>query len=270
MSRGLGLFAVLILVLSGCGRHRERKETHVVPKQSETPAVAASEQVTKVADAATASSVERPSPFVPHSDADRQQQEIVPSTPAVAEPVATAPAVDRESRSSKRAVARKPLKPFVQTADISHDRVPQLPGAPALPTLTPNPGVPVSFREKPVVGTATLQPAKSGGLKRVLGVLRLRQKPESQEGFVAAKPARDITLVLPAETRPILQQGGMDLKASVDESGHVTRVQLLSPKDEELIRLAAYAAGSWPFTPARLNDKPVPSEVFLHFNFGGQ
>ncbi len=174
-------------------------------------------------------------------------------------------------------MTQKPLKPFVlQTADISHDRVPQLPGAPALPSLTPTPntGASVPFREKPVVGTATLQPAKSGGLKRVLGavpgVLRIHQKPEGQEGFVGAKPVRDITLVLPPETRSLLRQGGMDLKATVDESGHVTRVQLLSPKDEELIRLAAYAAGSWPFTPARVNDKPVPSEVFLHFNFGGQ
>ena len=61
----------------------------------------------------------------------------------------------------------------------------------------------------------------------------------------------------------------MDLKATVDESGRVTRVQLLFPKNEELVRLAAYAASNWPFVPAKLNDKAVPGEVTLHFTFSG-
>jgi hypothetical protein len=275
------LFVVFVVLLSSCGRHRDRKEVRLVPNQSETQAVAPPQEVTKVADAGAPAPIERPSPFLVRNDADRQA--VVPSTPpaaevvapqpAVAPPpaVAPAPALDRDTRNAKKTVARKPLKPFaLQTADISHDRVPQLPGPPALPTLTPNTSVPAPFRDKPVVGTATLQSAKPGGLKRVLGALRIHQKPEGQEGFTAAKPARDITLVLPPETRSILRQGSMDLKATVDETGHVTRVQLLAPKDEELIRLAAYAAGSWPFAPARLNDKPVPSEVLLHFDFGAQ
>lgn len=60
----------------------------------------------------------------------------------------------------------------------------------------------------------------------------------------------------------------MDLKASVDETGRVTRVQLLSPKDEELVDVAAQAAGNWPFVPAKLDHIAVPSEVILHFTFG--
>jgi TonB family protein len=59
----------------------------------------------------------------------------------------------------------------------------------------------------------------------------------------------------------------MDLKATVNESGRVTRVQLLSPKDEELVRLAAYAASAWPFVPAKVNDRAVPGDVILHFTF---
>jgi Gram-negative bacterial TonB protein C-terminal len=59
----------------------------------------------------------------------------------------------------------------------------------------------------------------------------------------------------------------MDLKASIDASGHVTRVELLSPRDEELVTLAAYAANHWSFTPARLDEQPVPGEVILHFHF---
>jgi TonB family protein len=65
----------------------------------------------------------------------------------------------------------------------------------------------------------------------------------------------------------VLTRGTMDLKATVNESGRVTRVQLLSPKDEELVRLAAYAASAWPFVPAKVNDRAVPGDVILHFTF---
>jgi hypothetical protein len=59
----------------------------------------------------------------------------------------------------------------------------------------------------------------------------------------------------------------MDLKASVDASGRVTRVELLSPRDEYLVKLASYNAAGWRFAPAKLNDHPVSSEVILHFRF---
>lgn len=105
-------------------------------------------------------------------------------------------------------------------------------------------------------------------LARVPGLRRIHQTPDSTDGYVAPRPAREISLVLPPEAGAALARGTMDLKASVDESGRVTRVELLSPKDEELVRLASYAAGAWPFLPARINDKAVPGEVILHFTFG--
>jgi len=106
-------------------------------------------------------------------------------------------------------------------------------------------------------------------LAGVPGLRRIHPAPESAEGYVAPRPARQISLVLPPEAGAALSRGTMDLKATVDESGRVTRVQLLSPKDEELVRLTAYAAGAWPFIPAKINDKPVPGEVILHFTFTG-
>jgi TonB family protein len=102
----------------------------------------------------------------------------------------------------------------------------------------------------------------------VPGLRRIGQHPESEEGFLPPKPKREITLLLPKEARALLRDGRMDLKASVDESGRVTRVELLTPKEEELVRLASYAASDWSFTPARVNEKTVPSEVLMHFNFG--
>jgi TonB family protein len=121
------------------------------------------------------------------------------------------------------------------------------------------------------VGTATFEPARPALVRRVLGrvpgLRRIHQSPAASEGYVAPRPAREISLVLPPDAGAALTQGAMDLKATVDESGRVTRVELLFPKNEELVRLAAYAARTWPFVPAKLNDKAVPGEVTLHFTF---
>jgi len=64
-----------------------------------------------------------------------------------------------------------------------------------------------------------------------------------------------------------MQKKQMDLKASVDASGRVTRVELLSPRDEYLANLASYNAAAWRFAPAKLNDQPVSSDIILHFRF---
>ena len=106
-------------------------------------------------------------------------------------------------------------------------------------------------------------------LGTVPGIRRIHRNPENAEGYVVSRPARAITLVLPPEASAALTRGTMDLKATVDASGRVTRVELLSPKDEELVRLAAYAASAWPFVPAKVNNRAVPSEVILHFTFSG-
>ena len=124
------------------------------------------------------------------------------------------------------------------------------------------------------VGTATFEPARPALLKRVLGKVpglrRIHQNPVNADGYLPPRPARPISMVLPPETGAALTQGTMDLKATVNESGRVTRVELLSPKNEELVRLAAYAASNWPFVPAKVNDEAVPSEVILHFTFSGK
>jgi TonB family protein len=104
---------------------------------------------------------------------------------------------------------------------------------------------------------------------KVPGLRRIHQNPVNADGYLPPRPARPISMVLPPEASAALTQGTMDLKATVNESGHVTRVELLSPKNEELVRLAAYAASNWPFVPAKVNDEAVPGEVILHFTFKG-
>ena len=304
MKAGIISLVLLSLVLPGCGRHK-RQESSSNP-QSRTaatlPVSAVAPPLLAAADPQTQDTrpASRPSPFSDLREADRQQAASATSTSATPLVVSTAPAPSaaspqptpsitstppqtreqvRKSAASNANAARKQLKPFVpKPADLSvaqnsRDRVVALPAAPPLAATALTPVPPPSLNQKLCcVGTAFLEPAKPAGFQRVLrrvpGLRRIGQHPEAEEGFVAAKPRRDITLLLPPGARASLRDGRMDLKASVDESGRVTRVELLSPKDEELVRLASYAASDWPFTPARLNDKTVPSEVILHFNFG--
>ena len=256
---------VSLVLLAGCGRHRDQR-TAAQQEQSLRP-VQPVPSLTKVVSEAQSPPppvIERPSPFTNPPDADRQQ---VIST----EPAAPAP---RPQPAKK--IERKPLKPFnLSSIQPTRDRIAPLPAAPPVQNGTPGSPSSLPFERKPCcLGTATAEPARAAGLRRVLGKVpglrRLRQSPETEEGYVPAKPARAITMVLPPESRSILPEGAMDLKATVNETGGVTRVELLSPKDEELIRLSAYAASAWAFVPARVNDTPVPSDVILHFKFAGK
>jgi TonB family protein len=90
----------------------------------------------------------------------------------------------------------------------------------------------------------------------------------AEPGYAPPQPVRDVRFAITPDASPMLmREGRMDLKATVDASGRVTKVELLSPRDEKLVGLAASAANGWRFAPAELNGSPVAGEVLLHFDF---
>ena len=120
--------------------------------------------------------------------------------------------------------------------------------------------------------TASYELARPNRLQRLIhevpGLRRANPSGADGKGLVPPRPLHDIEISLPPDTSTVLMQNKrMDLKASVDASGWVTRVELLSPRDEYLVKLAAYNATGWRFAPAELNDHPVSSEIILHFRF---
>jgi hypothetical protein len=121
--------------------------------------------------------------------------------------------------------------------------------------------------------TATYELPNPKGIHRLIHKLAGIGRQSAITGgkdFVPPRPIHEIQFVLPPGGIPILaQRKKMDLKASVDASGRITRVELLSPRDEELATLAGYAANHWSFSPAQLDEQAVPSEVILHFDFNG-
>jgi TonB family protein len=58
----------------------------------------------------------------------------------------------------------------------------------------------------------------------------------------------------------------VDVKVFIDESGKVSRAQVLT-KGSDFAGAALSAARQWQFTPARKHDKAVASEMVLHFRF---
>lgn len=277
MNTALISITVLLLLSAGCSRQRNqstaqanREMGHIASLPS--PSSNRPESFTKTPSEAQppdGSSVPRPSPFSDQPKPKSQQPALSGAPPnRPARPAAAAP--NRPKIEAKSQADHEPPKPVI--ADTSGTAVsPPLPSA--LPAITHYPTSALFTIPKVCcVGKATVEPARPARLQllvgRIPGLRRIHQKPETVEGYVAPRPVREISLVLPPKARAALAGRTMDLRAWVDESGRVTRVQLLSPKEEELVDVAANAAGNWPFVPAKVNDIAIPSEVILHFTFG--
>lgn len=285
MNRGLLSIAVLFPLLHGCSRHSspgaaqaKHEPAHITSQPPAGPVQ--SELVTRVASESQnldhsldRSYDSRPSPFSSGGQEPELEHPVLPQTATIAPAPSAAAQPGRSKFAAKPEPDRKPLRKFIpKTGDDPRDRVALLPQAPALPVITQSPASSRILSYKTCcVGTATFEPARPALVRRMLGKVpglrRIHQNPANTDGYVAPRPAREISLVLPPEARAALTRGTMDLRATVNESGHVTRIELLSPKDEELVRLAAYAAGGWPFIPAKVDDEAVAGEVILHFTF---
>ncbi|HWB96338.1 MAG TPA: energy transducer TonB [Bryobacteraceae bacterium] len=200
--------------------------------------------------------------------------EAAPPAPAP-EPEPAAPPVRAAVPAAKQPATPRQFVPPPDTevpstvASLEH-----IPAPPAVQQRAVNAPAPITTRRLSYTSTAICEPIKPSRLRRVIGKVpglrRLQRSPETDEDFVPAKAVAPITFTLPSDASPrLMQKKQMDLKAAVDETGRVTRVELLAIPDEELVTLASYAASQWRFQPAKLSDKPIPSEVILHFRFDG-
>jgi len=258
MTKGLiWIWPLALLFASDDAQQRQPQSSPTPSNTSPTPGTK-----TGKSDAATSG---RPS-----SPVDQQNQE--PNRSA-APKVGGAPARRRSKAVLNIKTEPRPfhfnwpsIDPTVQASGREFPPPPMLLHSPAL--AAPNSAL---SRQLSDVGKATSEPAN------LTGTQRLRQRfsgsnrvVDRGNGFTPARPLHDILFVMPHGAIPaVTQTQSVDLRASVDATGHVTRVELLAPLDEELVTFASYAANDWHFAPAKLKEKPVASEVILHFKFGG-
>jgi protein TonB len=112
----------------------------------------------------------------------------------------------------------------------------------------------------------TLEPVHGSAIKRVLHKISSLGENEEVDGVVLPSPIHKVSPAIPPNSEP--GESFVDVKVSIDDTGNVSRAQLLSKKND-LAWASLNAARQWRFKPARKHDKAVASEIVLHFRFGG-
>jgi hypothetical protein len=277
MDRKICLYLSLVIGLSllatACSRHStpqagtRRSENSYPLKSSPASGIAITVPKPLLPADSSMQVTERPSPFL-----DPQSAEPPPK--------ASTPLQNGIGAAQRSADGPAPgVRPFIPPPPLVSNLARRETDA-ALPSPPAVDAPAIKLRESPAfpgtVGssaTATYELPNPKGIHRIIHKLAGIGRQSAVTGgkdFVPPRPIHEIQFVLLPGSIPILaHRKKIDLKASVDASGRVTRVELLSPRDEELATLAGYAASHWSFSPAQLDEQPVPSEIILHFDFNG-
>src|ERR1035438_8390793 len=185
-------------------------------------------------------------------------------------PVAQAPAEEPNPVATpKPKAAKRPLRKLVTPPPVVVARVPspvvEPPPALAVPIEKLEPSLPAGLPSQvsappPPEAEVSYEAPRPGVFRRALHKIGGTGDGEAA-AFVPPSPIRKVAPVKPAdagEVRPV------DVKVFIDESGNVSRAQVLT-KGSYLADAALNAARQCQFTPARKHDKPVASEMVLHF-----
>jgi hypothetical protein len=191
-----------------------------------------------------------------------EPQAAVP--PTETEPVSAAAPTPETAPRPITAPAQKALPPVTAEAPTPVKAV----RAPV--HLVEAPPVLATPMEKPTPALAALLPSHANAAppreaqvsyeQPRAGVFKRAIHKIEREEFVPASPTRQVA---PAAAGGV---GAVDVKVFIDESGSVTRAQVLT-KGSDLAARSVDAARQWRFTPARKHDKAVSSEMVLHFQF---
>jgi TonB family protein len=165
-----------------------------------------------------------------------------------------------------RAVARamdfsNPAEPSTRSRSADVDAPPEPPQlAFAPPSKFENrPPLPSRDLDVPRV-SATVEKPRSTPLKRVFGWMIPRRKKD----FVPAKVVRQFQPHVKAN-EPV----SVAVRVSIDPKGVVHDADLLTKGVDDNLGLSAVeAAKRWKFEPARLEDRPVASDLVVRFQFG--
>jgi TonB family protein len=152
-----------------------------------------------------------------------------------------------------------PAAPPSREAAVVSTPLPQTPAP--VPVSAPIPQTPAAATTAPPlpqtpVGAAaqTLQPV-----------------PAKQPGYIAPKPIRQMSAMLPADAHATTSMT-VQLRVEIDASGKVGKVTPTgrNATNFKLMDAAIRAAKFWVFEPAQENGHAVPSEIVLNFHFGAQ
>lgn len=121
----------------------------------------------------------------------------------------------------------------------------------------------------PIVGIESVPP---GRMQRIVGRIpgvRSLTRVRYNSGDQFRQP-RLIRRTLPSLPDGVATDVPIDIRLRVNERGRVANLRVIKAAERaDLTRSASRAAREWVFEPARLNGRPVSSDVILHFTFPG-
>jgi hypothetical protein len=256
-----GLAGVLAFYTHGVREHRYSLEPRVVSAAVAKPSVFASppkvEAIYPPVDPDIGSGM---------ADAQYELHVKVPGSDGDSSP--------QQNRSAVGSVHTQPEKPY-KAIEANQPAPPPQPPQTAI-NLPPTQIAPVLTRPvlKPVhpalVSEVLLEPAQPGVIRRGLHhvpVLNLFGKHSYKSGdeFSPARPLREVKPELLDDNA---RQATVDVRVWIDDNGEVTKTELISDHvAPEVADIASNAANKWKFSPAHISDRPVSSEMVMHFHF---
>ena len=120
----------------------------------------------------------------------------------------------------------------------------------------------------------SLEPVRHSALHTAFGRIPLvsrldRDRNESSDDFVPARPRQEHAPTVPPElSRDLTTDEPVVLRIRIAKNGEVSKTELISRKaNPAFASLALQSASQWDFDPARVGNKPVPSDMLVHFRF---
>ncbi len=126
----------------------------------------------------------------------------------------------------------------------------------------------------PIRPSIWLEPIRASLFRRTvhhIPLLSKLQKSRFKEGddFIPAQPIHLDTLSVSPEELPALPNRiPVDLRIRITKEGKVSEAEMISRSvTPGLAESTIHATTHWDFEPARIGDKAVASEMFVHFTF---
>jgi TonB family protein len=178
---------------------------------------------------------------------------------------------DEEDETPVREADRQKPQPPPAVAPQPAD----VPAPPALSAAEPADVLPRTPPARRAAAVAvSLEPVPPNAMRRFVQKipgLRALQKRRYKAGdeFAPARPLRNGVGAVPdAVAASLRREVPIHLRLRVDERGRVSEIEIVETSGQaELTDIAASSAERWRFEPARLNQKPVESELIARFRF---
>lgn len=186
----------------------------------------------------------------------------VAASPEASPPVESGRKSKRSKQTKRQGIEPAPENP-VQERPVERSREVELPAPPQLAFGSSRLDRPPILNRAPDLPkvTATVENPRISPLKKAFGWMRL---PGTRKDFTPPKAVKQI--------QPhvyIKESTSVAVRVAIDDQGNVWDADLLTKDiDSQLGLSSVEAAKRWRFEPARVDDKPVGSNMVVRFHFG--